>query len=116
MPTFYTMNIVHAIEYHPYRPHIYTRAVVEEVYAVVEGTPRRNCPISRFSTRTTISIFYNEELHVRQWATVSDYYIIRIVGAVRLWEAAVPKDKKKMCRNCPLPYSDFLISRSGSPQ
>ena len=67
------------------------------------GTPRRNCPISRFSTRATISIFYNEELHVWQqflgceehWViTVS--YIIGIVGAVRLWEAADPKDKKNV--------------------
>ena len=70
-----------------------------------------NCPISRFSTGTTISIFYNKELCIRQqllgrveqWV-ITVPYIIGIVGAVRLWETADPKDQK-LCRNCPaLPY------------
>ena len=63
---FYIMNIVYAIEYHPYCPH--TRVVVEEVrvQSACCGAPYRNCPISRFSTGATISISYNEELRVRQ--------------------------------------------------
>ena len=75
------------------------------------GAPCRNCPISRFSTGATISIFYNEELRIRQqllgrdgqWLiTVS--HSIGTVGAVHLWEAADPKDQN-LCQNCPtLPY------------
>ena len=33
------------------------------------GVPYRNCPISRFSTGATISIFYNEELR-NCWAVM----------------------------------------------
>ena len=83
------------------------------------GAPcRRNCPIRRFSTGVTISIFYNKELRVWQkfaglWLiTVS--YSIGIMDAVRLWEAADPKDK--ICFGISPPYlTGTLIACSTIP-
>ena len=55
--------------------------------------------------RATISIFYNEELHVWQQllgrdgqSVITVSYSIGIVGTVCLWEAADPKDQN-LCRN-----------------
>ena len=112
---FYTINIVHAIEYYLYCPHM--RVLWWKRYSnACRGAPCRNCPISRFSTGATISIFYNEQLHVRQqvlgrdgqWViTVS--YNIGIVGAIHLWEVADPKNQT-LCRNSPaLPYSRYTV-------
>ena len=63
-------------------PFSYMHAVMEEVFETHAVVLRcRNCPISRFLTRATISIFYNEDLHVWQqllpWWTVSDYCILQ---------------------------------------
>ena len=104
--------LIYTIEYRPYCPHI--RMPWWKRYFknnACWGAPCRNCPISRFSIEATISIFYNEELHVRQQLLGGDgqwviavSYSIGIVGAVHLWEAAALKDQN-LCQNCPaLPY------------
>ena len=70
------------------------------------GAPCRNCPISRFSTRAIVA--ERTALCCRRWKWLLGHdgqwvitvpYSVGIVGAVRLWEAADPKDQK-LCLNC----------------
>ena len=64
------------------------------------GVPCRNCPISRFSTGAIVT--KRTALRCRRWKwllgrdgqwVITVSYSIGIVGAVRLWEAADPKDQ-----------------------
>ena len=90
-------------------PSSYTCAVVEEALKMHAVVRHVGIALSAdFRPGPNISIFYDEELHVRQqlwgrdelWViTVSN--IIGIMGAVRLWEAADPKDKKKCVAELP---------------